>query len=199
MDIIALSISVQSQILNKVGVQERANRRFAVLLSLDGQDIKERGSLRVRSPFREVQILTGTTWSESAQSSQEREAVASDGEGGMAWYRLRRTYLSLAHAQEVLFVSMIDLDLPSVEISLNQSRCIGTGSIRVGGQQVSRVAIVGTCVRGELIGHGSDNEQPQSSGASAAFPQDALDLFIAECSPLSAEIDEGCSQGNISC
>src|SRR3990172_2058726 len=100
------------------------------------------------SPFGKGQIIASTTWAEGAKSCQQRKAIASDSKGWMARYRLLRTYLGLADAQEVFFVPMIDLNLPAIEIGLNQ---FNHQSLQIGSQQVSRLAVVSSGVLEKLI------------------------------------------------
>ena len=56
------------------------------------------------------------------QRRQEQVGVAGDGQGRLTVHRLTRPDLGLPHADQLLLVTMIDLDVPTPEIILQEFR-----------------------------------------------------------------------------
>lgn len=96
--------------------------------------------------------------------------VARNGEGGLARDGTGRPDLRLPHSQEVLQLPMVDFDLPSVEVGLDEKRR-GGGVIR--GEQIRRLAIVRAGVRRQPIGLGGDDQQSKGSEEGAEPGQGA--------------------------
>ena len=69
---------------------------------------------------------------------QQECCIAGHGKGGLAFDRPGRTDLGLANPDDLLFISMIDLDIPSPEVILDQ---VTQWQIRVRADQISGLAI----------------------------------------------------------
>src|SRR5579859_3051517 len=83
---------------------------------------------------------------------------------------------------------MIDLDLPAVEVDLEQW---ASGAVQIGAEQISGLAIVPACAVAFAIGSGGDDEQAQGAGPGTALPQHWGGFFIADGAALAAIEDPG--------
>src|SRR3989442_152917 len=98
--------------------------------------------------------------------------------------------LSLSHAQNTFFITMIDLDLPSIEINLNER---SGATVQVCHQQVSGLPVVDARMRRKLVRLGSDYNQAQLSSAAATFPKHPLHWFVPDVPPVSPKVNLGFS------
>src|SRR5437660_2693381 len=87
---------------------------------------------------------------------------------------------------------MIDLDLPPVEIDLQQ---LFQRTAQVAGQQIGRIAIVQLFAVTLAIRSRRNDDQAQRTSAGATLPVDSHNLFIANLAPLAAVEDFGSFPG----
>src|SRR5215468_5470575 len=96
-------------------------------------------------------------------------------EGGLTGDGWLRPNLSLSDTQQVFFFLLIDFDLPTIEVSLENGNDIGS---RIGDQQVSGLAVEAMPM--SVIGQGRDDDQAQRKALSATTPEQWADGFVAE-------------------
>ena len=108
---------------------------------------------------------------------QQQEGVAGDGKGRLTFHGLRRPKLSLAHADDLFFVSMIDLDFPSPKVILKELIECQMG---VGTDQEGRLSIEHLACLAEAIADRGDDQQTQRASSSALFPKDRSEGLDAE-------------------
>ena len=108
---------------------------------------------------------------------QQQEGVAGDGKGRLTFHGLRRPKLSLAHADDLFFVSMIDLDFPSPKVILKELIECQMG---VGTDQEGRLSIEHLACLAEAIADRGDDQQTQRASSSGLFPKDRSEGLDAE-------------------
>jgi hypothetical protein len=96
--------------------------------------------------------------------------------------------LSVTDAQSVLFVAVVDLDLPAVEVDLEE--VLGRG-VEVSGEEVSGVAVVDLTGLALEVGGRCDDQEPEWEATCCPTPVDVGQLFVADRAPLSPVDDPG--------
>src|SRR5438876_2644267 len=192
LDIFSSSMGMVDEFFREVSGQPVGTTRFVDLLTQQSRQIPQRGALARTPPLRQRQIGIGATGAVSAQTGQQQQTVASDDEGGVAWDRLLGPHLGLADAQPVFFFAMIDLDLPAIKVSLQQTR---DRTFQVRGQQISGVAVVGARLLRQLVRLGRHHDQPQGAGAGGPLPQHPRHQLVANPAPLSRIAKAGALPG----
>src|SRR5580704_9468327 len=100
-----------------------------------------------------------------------------------AWAPKSHSTTGPGQRRGIFFLAMIDFDLPTVKIDLQQ-RLDGTGEI--GRQQIRRIAVIHALALGLVVGRWRNYNHPQRARLGAALPQYALDFFIANLAALAA-------------
>ena len=175
----------------------RGGRRSApsLVASWRRRAIKSRAEGRrksFRAPFGQGSIRRATLRTEGFEGGEHQSAVSGDSEDGLPRHRFLIPQLRLAHAQSVLFLAVIDFDLPAVEINLNE---LGRGGFQVGGQQISRLPIVEPAAFAFSIRCGRNDNEAQGSAARASLPIDFLDLLVAHATLFSPIVRPGALPG----
>src|SRR5262252_335790 len=86
-----------------------------------------------------------------------------------------RPNLSLSDPQQIFFVLLIDFDLPTIEVGLEDLNDIGG---RIGNQQVGRLAV--ETMPMSVIGQRRDDNQTQRAPLSATTPEERANGFVTE-------------------
>ena len=120
LDNILSGIGINRDISGDILLNVVRKRRFVDILSNEGDQVKERRPFCVFSPFWQLIVIVGSSGSEGFKSGQKKHAVNGHGKGRLPWDRGLGVDLSLADAEEAFFIAMVDFDLPSVEIGLNE-------------------------------------------------------------------------------
>src|SRR5207247_8527218 len=181
------SISVQNEVFSEVLMEQLRNRRFVYLTAQLGHDVEKRSSLRtVLSPLRLLQIMVRPARPKALQRCQQQQTIGSYRQSRMTRYGQLAAHLRLANTQDVFLIAMIHLDLPSIKAGLNQEL---DGGPKVGGQKVSRLAIVRSRVLGQLVRHWRDHDQPQRPSPGSALPQNVFYFFVSDHTPLAPQVN----------
>ena len=82
---------------------------------------------------------------------EQEQRVACHGEGGNKLDGTRGTNLGLPDTNKLLFVTMVDLDVPAPEVVLNDGlkRQSGIGADQIGGLAIKKAALRGEAIREE--------------------------------------------------
>lgn len=99
-------------------------------------------------------------------------------------------YLCLPYSQQIFFVFMVDLDLPSIKVGLQS---LPNGDVGVIDEQVGRVAI--ECVSVSAIAQGADDNKPQGTPSCATTPKNRSHRFIVQPVFLAGGKDRACFPG----
>ena len=83
---------------------------------------------------------------------------------------------------------MIDFDLPSVEIDLQEGLCVVE---EIGGEQIGGISIIQLAALAFAAGSGRNDDEPQRLSACATLPIDKIDLFVAHDAPFASVEDFG--------
>src|SRR5207253_5327999 len=83
--------------------------------------------------------------------------------------------LGLADTDELLFVTMVDLDVPTPEVVLNDGL---KRQIRIGADQIGGLAVKQAALFSEAIPQGANNDQSQQPMGAGFAPLDGSDRFI---------------------
>src|SRR5438034_1911439 len=195
LDILVSSISIKSKVFSEVLREQMRNRRFVYLTAQLADDVEKRCSFRTApSPFGLFQIVVGPARPKAPQRCQQQHAIGSYRQSRMTWYRLLAAHLRLPYTQDVFLIAMIDLDLPSIKAGLNKQL---DGSLQVGCQKVSRLAIVRARVLGQLVRNRRDHDQPQTLGTRSSFPQNVFHFFVSHHTSLAPEVNPRAVPGAI--
>ena len=141
-------------------------------------------SLLFGAIFRELRIGGPTFGAKSEQQS----AVGSDGEDRLFGHGRDIPQLRLADTQGVFLFAVIDLDLPAVEIDLQQ---LLEGTAQIAGKQVRWIAIVQLPALGFAIGRRRDYDETKGALLGSALPVHLGDFFIADLAALATVKDLG--------
>lgn len=99
----------------------------------------------------------------------------------------------MSDAERVLFLAVIDFDLPSVEIDLQEGLCV-IGEI--GGEQIGGVSLMQLAALAFAIGRGRNDDEPQRQFARASSPVEVIDLFVGHDAPFAAAEEFGGAPGD---
>jgi hypothetical protein len=105
----------------------------------------------------------------------------------MPRHRVLIAHLSLADSENVFFITIINFDLPTIKTGMNQE--LGW-RIKIGGQEVSGIAIVGARMLREFVRNGSDYDQAQLFETCSTSPQNVLDLFVSNKATLTSDVNQ---------
>src|SRR5262249_804554 len=99
-----------------------------------------------------------------------------------------RRDLSLTDSEDGLFVAMIQLNLPTVEVMLQQ---FFGGSFQIRAQQISRIAVIDVRMNRHFVRDRGDNDQSKSSLCSTASPEHVIENFVAKFAAFGTEVHWG--------
>ena len=112
-------------------------------------------------------------------------------EGRLTGDGLFRPNLSLSDTQQIFLFLLIDFDLPTIEVSLENGNDIGS---RIGHQQVSGLAVEAMPM--SVIGQRRDDDQAQRKALSATTPEQWADGFVSELMRATGGKDGSALPGN---
>src|SRR5262249_14170062 len=104
------------------------------------------------------------------------------------WNGKRRPDLGVANGENGLFITVVDFNLPAVEVMLQQF--LG-GSFQVGAQQVSGLAVIDAGMNRHFVRDWGNNDQPQQPGCRSASPEHVIQDLVLELAAFTAEVDAG--------
>ena len=91
------------------------------------------------------------------KACQQQRAVGRYHQDGLLGNSVDVPQLCLSHTEGVLLVAVVDLDLPAVEINLQQ---LFGGALEIGGQQIGGLTVVETTAFAFTLRGGSHDQPP---------------------------------------
>ena len=94
--------------------------------------------------------------------------------------------MRISDAQGVLFFPVINLDLPTVKITLQQQLRF---SLVVGTQKISGLAVVSFGIHRKLIWLRGYHQKTKPAGTRPFLPEHVIHLFVTDISPCASKVD----------
>jgi hypothetical protein len=117
-------------------------RVFSSLFAEQRNQIEAGGATGIATPLGELGVGGAAGGAENLQRGEQEGAVSGDRQNWLPGNGSGIPELSLANAQGVFLLSMVDFDLPAVEIDLKK---LTRGMFQVGAEQKGRLTLVEFC------------------------------------------------------
>ena len=153
------------------------DRRFCDFLPEQRQQVQQRSTRTVGAPFRKSRTRRTAAWTKTAQASQKEQGIRSYCQRRLTRNGARRPDLRMSNAKDGFLISVVDFDLPSVKVALDQ---LPDWTADIGGQQIAWLPVIDGSIPRHLIGKGGNDNQPQFSSACSTPPEDRFDEFVTD-------------------
>ena len=158
------------------------------------EKIKNGGTERFStSPQRQGEEVGGSVEAESEQGGEEQEAVGGDLELRQTGDGFWRPNLTLGDADERFFIAVVTLDLPTINVSLNDGL---KGKIDVGADQEGGLAVEDLGSFGKAVTKRLDDNQTQGKIRTGLAPEERGDGFALDLLDLAGDETFDCLKGN---
>src|SRR5512135_2573012 len=131
----------------------------------------------MRAPLRKSVMRKSTAGPKTMQSRQQEHGIRSYCQSGLSRYGRGRPDLSLSDAKDGFFIPMVDLDLPTIKVTLDQ---VPSRAVNIGRQQIARLTIISRCVGRKPIWDWSNDNQPQLPSAGSSPPKNSFHDFVTD-------------------
>jgi hypothetical protein len=152
------------------------------LLAQQIYQIGSRGSGRSAAPFWQWQVVFGALQAVSQDGGEQQKAVSSDLKLGLPINGLRVARLRLSDPDNAFFVVVVDLDLPTVDVSLDKSFNV---QARIGADEEGWFAIQELGALAQAIPNGFDDDKKQWFIMPSFAPEDWAEDYDLEVTNLS--------------